>query len=135
MGCYLSMAGIPNIIIESAVHPREHVGESMDWFFQQWVYGSHIPTYTFSHTYAEQPDGQVVATVRVLQENVPEDFQMIVPVDLDFGDDGSATVRVLVTGHETVRDLPLLPRRPDEIRFNPFESVLAETKTERWRER
>lgn len=29
MGCYLSMAGISNIILESAIHPRPHVGESM----------------------------------------------------------------------------------------------------------
>lgn len=29
MGCYISKAGIPNVIIESAVHPRPHVGESM----------------------------------------------------------------------------------------------------------
>ncbi len=28
-GCYLSKEGIPNLILESAVHPREHVGESM----------------------------------------------------------------------------------------------------------
>lgn len=29
MGAYLSMAGIDNLIIEKAVHPRPHVGESM----------------------------------------------------------------------------------------------------------
>ncbi|MEX2375968.1 MAG: NAD(P)/FAD-dependent oxidoreductase [Dehalococcoidia bacterium] len=29
LGCYLSMAGIPNVIVERAVHPRTHVGESM----------------------------------------------------------------------------------------------------------
>lgn len=29
MGCYLSMAGIDNMIIESANHPREHIGESL----------------------------------------------------------------------------------------------------------
>lgn len=29
MGCYLSMAGISNTIIEKVMHPREHVGESM----------------------------------------------------------------------------------------------------------
>ena len=29
LGCYLSMSGIPNTIIESALHPRAHVGESM----------------------------------------------------------------------------------------------------------
>jgi FADH2 O2-dependent halogenase len=29
VGCYLSKAGISNTIFESAIHPREHVGESM----------------------------------------------------------------------------------------------------------
>ncbi len=29
LGCYLSMAGIENTIIEKAVHPRDHVGESL----------------------------------------------------------------------------------------------------------
>lgn len=29
MGCFLSKAGIKNIILEGAVHPRAHVGESM----------------------------------------------------------------------------------------------------------
>jgi 1H-pyrrole-2-carbonyl-[peptidyl-carrier protein] chlorinase len=29
MGCYLSMAGIPNIILEGTIFPRPHVGESM----------------------------------------------------------------------------------------------------------
>lgn len=29
MGCYLSMAGIENVIFEGANHPRPHVGESM----------------------------------------------------------------------------------------------------------
>jgi len=28
-GSYLSMAGIPNVIIESDIHPRPHVGESL----------------------------------------------------------------------------------------------------------
>ncbi len=29
LGCYLSMAGVHNLIVESAHHPRPHVGESM----------------------------------------------------------------------------------------------------------
>ena len=29
LGCYLSMAGIDNLIVESAIHPRRHVGESL----------------------------------------------------------------------------------------------------------
>ena len=109
------------------------VSAEMGWFFDQWVYGSSIPTYTFSHTFTDEPDGSVRATVRIRQEDVPEDFRMIVPILLDFGDEGSALVQVDVVGPVTEVDLPLLPREPDDILFNPHESVLAETKTERWR--
>jgi hypothetical protein len=112
---------------------EEVVDADLSWFFQQWVYGSSIPTYTFSHTLAETPDGQVKATVRVRQENVPDDFFMIVPILVDFGDDGLAIVRINVTGAVTETELPLLPRRPDNLVFNPYESVLAETRTEGWR--
>lgn len=112
---------------------EEVVGAQMGWFFQQWVYGSDVPTYRFSHRYEEQPDGSVVATVRVRQEDVPDGFQMLVPILLDFGDEGSATVRITVAGPETEVTLPTLPRVPDDIVFNPFESVLAETHTEGWR--
>jgi hypothetical protein len=111
----------------------EVVGVPMEWFFDQWVLDSAIPTYTFSHSYETQPDGTVKATVRVRQEKVPDDFQMIVPIMVDFGDDGSAIVRIKVTGPLTEAELPTLPREPDAIVFNPFEAVLAETRTEGWR--
>ena len=114
---------------------EEVLGVSMDWFFQAWVYGNHIPTYRFSHRYEEQPDGSVIATVRVRQEDVPDDFQMLVPVLLDFGAEGTATVMVTVSGPVSEQQLPILPRVPDGIVFNPAEAVLAETHTEDWRER
>ncbi len=112
---------------------EEALGGSMQWFFDAWVYGSDVPTYVFSHRYEDVADG-VVATVRIRQEEVPEDFQMIVPIMLDFGDEGTATVRVNVSGPMTEVELPLLPRVPDDIVFNPFEAVLAEVKTEDWKD-
>ena len=114
---------------------EEVVGAPLDWFFEQWVFGTAIPTYTFSHKFEQLPDGLVKATVRIRQEDVPEDFRMIVPILVDFGDEGSAMVRVNVVGSVTETELPLLPREPDDIVFNPSEAVLAETRTERWRER
>jgi len=110
------------------------VGTDMAWFFDQWVYGSSIPAYRFSYRLADAGDGNVRATVRVVQEGVPESFQMIVPILLDFGAEGSAVVRVPVTGPVTELDLPLLPGEPDRVVFNPDEAVLAETRTEAWRD-
>jgi hypothetical protein len=112
---------------------EEVVGVDFDWFFDQWVYRSAIPTYTFSSTLIDQPDGTVKAVVRIRQEDVPEDFKMIVPIELDFGEAGAATVQVLVEGPLTEAELPPLPMRPRAVTFNPYEAVLAETRTEDWR--
>ena len=112
---------------------EKHVGAKMDWFFDQWVYGSSIPTYNFSYRLDELGNGEYRATVRVRQENVPDDFQMIVPIDLDFGEQGSARVNIVVRGPLTEAALPILPMKPVRVEFNAYEAVLAETKTEKWR--
>lgn len=104
----------------------------MGWFFEQWVYGTDIPTYRFAYTTEELPGGEVRMRVRVRQEDVPESFMMPVPILLDFGEEGTAVVTVLVTGEEVVTDLPVLPRAPDEVTFNVLQSVLAEVHTEKW---
>jgi len=110
----------------------EYLQTDMQWFFDQWVYGTDIPTYRFAYTTEELPSGDVKMRVRVRQEDVPEDFMMLVPIQIDFGVDGTAVVPVLVKGAETITDLPLLPRAPDEVTFNVLESVLAEVRTEKW---
>jgi len=112
---------------------QESTGYDLSWFFRQWVYGSAIPTYVFSHRLEEQPDGSWKAFVRVRQENVPDDFQMAVPVRVDFGDAGDAVVRIGVVGPLTETELPLLPMKPLKVEFNAFDAVLAETKTEGWK--
>lgn len=70
--------------------------------------------------------------VRVRQEHVPDDFQMLVPILLDFGNRGTAMVSIGVQGPLTETELPLLPAKPERVVFNPYESVLAETHTEDW---
>lgn len=113
---------------------EHHAGISMDWFFHQWVYGSAIPTYRFSYKLEELEGGKYKATVRVRQENVPDDFQMPVPIRIDFGaHHRSAQVWINVRGPFTEQELPVLFMKPDRIELNPLESVLAETKTEGWR--
>lgn len=111
---------------------EQHLGVDMTWFFDQWVYGNEIPTWRFSWTGEETAEGYQIHA-RILQEDVPDDFQMIVPVRVGFGDEGWARFRVLVKGPVTEVDFPLLPRRPDEVVFNELASVLAEVKEERWR--
>jgi len=111
---------------------EKHHGEPLDWFFDQWVYGTALPTYEFSHN-TEESAGEYVTSVRIEQSNVPDDFRMTVPVMLDFGDDRKATFPVLVSGPVTRADLPAMPWEPDKVVLNPDESVLANVKNVRWR--
>jgi aminopeptidase N len=108
---------------------ESHFGQPMDWFFDEWVYGTAVPTYTFSWTAAPDSAGYV-ARVRVRQSDVPDRFTMYVPVLIKF-DQGEAIVRVLVRGATTEGSIHL-PAQPISMQLNPLESVLADVKTEAW---
>jgi len=108
---------------------ERNIGRPMDWFFNEWVYGTAVPTYTFSWN-AEQDSAGYAATLRVRQSDVPDGFAMYVPVLIKF-DQGEALVRMLVRGPTTDTKVRL-PAEPKAMQLNPLESVLAEVKTEEW---
>ncbi|PYP40671.1 MAG: hypothetical protein DMD48_02745 [Gemmatimonadetes bacterium] len=107
------------------------VGQPMDWFFDEWVYGTAVPTYTFSYNVVPDSAG-FVARLRVRQSDVPETFKMYVPVLITLPE-GDGIVRILVTGPTTDATIRL-PAMPKSLQLNPLESVLADVKTESWTE-
>lgn len=113
---------------------EKHTGKDMNWFFEQWIYGTDIPEYRFAHQLEQTPQDKWVAHCKIEQRNVPENFQMPVLVLLDFGQERFARTRVLVKGPLTRVDLPLMPLKPEKIVFNDLESVLCEVKNVKWEE-
>lgn len=111
---------------------ERHIGIDMDWFFDEWVYGTAVPTYRFAWRGEDTEDGRYKMTARVRSEGVSEDFIMAVPILLDFGDQGYARIRVLVQGTDVEFELPLMPMKPRRVVFNDLKSVLAEVKEEGW---
>ncbi len=101
-------------------------GEPMDWFFDQWVYGTEVPTY--------RPDLDVVATGdsanpfalrgTIRQEDVFEGFRMPVPIELAFAAGNVETHVVWVDADEVDVDIPLAGR-PERVEFNAGNAVLA----------
>src|SRR2546422_10914788 len=60
---------------------ERHVGQPMDWFFDEWVYSTDVPTYTFAwKADHDSTGGGYTAHVRVRQTDVPRKFGMYVPV-------------------------------------------------------
>jgi len=113
---------------------EKHIGADLGWFFDQWIYGTEIPTYRVAYRSDPAENGQYRVKLRVRQENVGEDFQMYVPVSLDLGNNQVARVRVKVRGSTSEIDLPLMPSKPKAIRFNDLDGVLAEVNMVDWRE-
>lgn len=77
---------------------ESHTGQPMDWFFNQWVYGTDIPTYKVAWRSDPGPDGTHLVKLRVEQERVPADFLAYVPVTVDLGNKQAVRVRIKITG-------------------------------------
>jgi hypothetical protein len=52
----------------------------MDWFFNQYVYGTEYPTYRFDHSFSTDANGDVVLKIKLTQSDVSKDFAMLVPL-------------------------------------------------------
>ncbi len=111
---------------------EQHIGTDMSWFFDEWVDGTAIPTYTLSwHTEPAQ-NGHYTLQLRVRQDDVPDEFMMPVPVKIGFADSAMhAYVRMRVAGPVSEATLDL-PAEPTQVELNPLESVLAGVKEEDW---
>lgn len=103
---------------------ERHIGEPMDWFFDQWIFGLDVPNLKFDKKVRREGDKFFVDAV-VEQKKVPDGFKSIIPVRIDFGDDMWAVVRITAIGKRTETTIGPLPHRPKGFEFNFFKAVLS----------
>jgi len=115
-------------LVEKHMTPEMDVegNGSMDWFFRHWVHGTALPHYTLRYRLRPTPDGKHRLWFQLTQSRVPEDFQMLVPVYLDYGKGklirlGVATLR----GNGSVEAEMTLAAPPQRVLLNAFEDVLS----------
>lgn len=63
----------------------------MDWFFNEYVYGTYLPDYSLESSFAPIKNGFQM-NLKITQSNVDEKFMMPVPIYLDFG--GGKVIRI-----------------------------------------
>ncbi|MCP4583917.1 MAG: M1 family metallopeptidase [candidate division Zixibacteria bacterium] len=107
---------------------EDHLKSDMSWFFNQWVYGTGIPTYHFSYDHRKTDDDKFMVTCHVRQENVPDNFMMLVPITVLFGGDQYVHLKLWIDKAENEIQLPLLPLKPKRIDFNTYDAVLCRVK-------
>ncbi len=111
---------------------EKHVGADLGWFFEEWVYGTAIPHYRFAWKAEPVADGSYRIRCRIEQHEVPKDFRMYVPIQVQFDGESYALLRVKVEGPVTELDLPLAPSKPRKLILNPLASVLCEVEETDW---
>ena len=106
---------------------EKHFRMDMSWFFDQWIFGTDIPTYKPEYEISEQ-DGKYIVKVHTIVEDVPEDFQMIVPLVVEFENKSHTILKFWVKGNDSNFTSSPLPYKPKKFHFNPYEAVLCHVK-------
>jgi len=92
-------------------------GGSLDWFFDEWVYGPSMPTYRWSWSAANTGSGYMLyLRVDQLQINASV-FQM--PIDIDVTTASGTTRHVIVNAQPTEDFLIPLSSAPTAVTFDP----------------
>jgi hypothetical protein len=103
---------------------------NMDWFFNEFVYGTDIPKYKTEAAFRTAADG-VHLDLRITQSNVDDSFIMVVPVYIELNDGRVARIgQVRMKGNTTQdqKDIPLrgLTEPPKRALVNYNHDVLAD---------
>lgn len=85
----------------------------MDWFFNEYVYGTEYPSYRFEHSFSQDSSGATVLTFKLTQSHVSDDFVMLVPIYIELGKGQVARLgRIGIKGNTTLERQVRLPRLP-----------------------
>jgi len=118
-------------IVEKHMTPdMQRIGNGkMDWFFDEYVYGTALPTYELDSSFDKNSDGDVVLSMKLTQSGVDERFRMLVPLYLELADGRTANFgRVTMVGNTSqegkipLKGLKDIPRRAI---VNYYDDVLA----------
>jgi hypothetical protein len=117
-------------IVEKHMSPKMDLdgNQRMDWFFNEYVYGTDLPSYHFE-SQATQNGDTTSLHLKLTQSGVPSKFKMIVPVYLELTNGkvirpGSFSLLGSDTIDQTVQ-LPKLPAPVKRVAINYYYDVLS----------
>jgi hypothetical protein len=110
---------------DTAISKKYHVAD-LNWFFQQWVYSAELPSYRLEYQLAKQPDGTVMLTGTLYQDDIPPESKwfMPLPIVLTYGKDKAARGTVAALGPKTLINIKL-PSMPDKVELDPELFILS----------
>jgi hypothetical protein len=104
---------------------EKHTGETMEWFFNEWVYGTEVPHYDFHYTLKDGGGGKTILEYSVKQSDVSNQFAMRVPVYVYVNGQPRRLGLLAIQGSREVQGNVALPLRPEKVTLDEFHSVLC----------
>ena len=102
----------------------------LDWFFDEYVYGTELPHYTISSDFTVGADGVSSVHMKLTQSNVSKDFVMRIPLYLQLKNDKVACIAyVVIHGSDTIDQtfsLGKLPSPAKTILLNYNADILSD---------
>lgn len=122
-------ADFQKVVERHMVPPINATGDGkMDWFFNQWIYGTEVPLYK-SDLKVEKADGnRYHISGSITQEGVSKDFRALVPIYVEYGKNEVARIGLKpMVGESTVQiDATLeLSKKPKRALVNARGEILA----------
>jgi hypothetical protein len=96
----------------------------LDWFFDEWVYGTQVPRYKFTYEVKPGDGGKIKIHAEITQSEVDEHFAMFVPVFADFGNGMVRLGAVGIGGNSTRKVDFILDRQPKKVALNAYKDIL-----------
>ena len=96
----------------------------LDWFFNEWVYGTQVPRYSFKYELQPADGGKVKVHAELTQSEVDDHFAMFVPVFADFGNGMVRLGQMGIIGNSTRAVDFILDRQPKKAALNSYKDIL-----------
>jgi hypothetical protein len=117
--------------VEKYMQPSFNVAGDgkMDWFFNEYVYGTALPKYKFDYSFSDGSGGAMQLHVKLEQSGFDPSFRMLVPIYIELADGHPFRVGTapLIGNSSFERDIALrgLSQKPKRAMINYFHDVLC----------
>jgi Peptidase family M1 domain len=118
-------------MLEKHMTPEMDIDQNhkMDWFFDEYVYGTDYPSYKFEHSFSTDDKGEQVLNFKLTQADVNKDFVMLVPIYIEMGNGRLARLgSARMSGNTTIdQHVPLkgLKEKPKRAVIAYYDDVLG----------
>jgi hypothetical protein len=116
-------------IVEKHMTPSMDLdgNHKMDWFFDQYVYGTGEPQYSFHAALDHTPDGKTHLKGELIRAGAPDTWKDAVPIYAHMGDK-TVKMGLLRSTHPTETIDVTIAGKIDRVTINDYEDLLADVK-------